>query len=81
MLTPVYTSLPHFLDSLSLSCNPLFALLIRFLECDVFFFGTANSHGGKSSSKDSRPGRSLNLDATATNGLGINARTDIEICR
>jgi hypothetical protein len=31
----------------------LFALLIPFLECEVFFLGTANNHGGNSSSMDS----------------------------
>lgn len=79
-LTPAYVHLLNFMDSLSLSFNPLFALLIRFLEWDVFFFGAANTQGGKSSSKDSRLGRSLDQDATATSGLGTNARVDTENC-
>ena len=39
-------------DILCLSFNPLFALRIALRECDVFFFGTANTKGGKSSNKD-----------------------------
>ena len=80
-LTPSYTSLSHFLDSLSLSCNPLFALLIRFLEWDVFFFGAANNQGGKSSSKDSSLGTSLDQDAMVASELGTNARTVKDNCR
>ena len=30
----------------------MFALRIAFLECEVFFFGTASKKGGNSSSKD-----------------------------
>ena len=80
-LAPSYTRLSHFLDSLSLSCNPLFALLIRFLEWDVFFFGAASNQGGKSSSKDSSFGRSVDQDAMVTSGLGTNARTGKDNCR
>ena len=39
-----------------MSFKPLFALLIAFLECEVFFFGTASSHGGKSSRSDGKEG-------------------------
>lgn len=44
------------LDLLDLFFNPLFALLILFLECEIFDFGTASTMGGNSSSKDARPG-------------------------
>jgi hypothetical protein len=36
--------------------NPLFALLILFLECEIFDLGTASTMGGKSSNKEARPG-------------------------
>ncbi len=42
--------------SLSLSFKPLFALRMAFRECDVFFLGTASSHGGKSSSREGSAG-------------------------
>ena len=43
-------------DPLCLSFRPLLALLIAFRECDVFFFGTASSHGGKSSRSEGNEG-------------------------
>ena len=39
-----------------MSFRPLFALLIAFLECEVFFLGTARSHGGSSSRRDGSEG-------------------------
>lgn len=35
-----------------MSFKPLFALLMAFLECDVFFFGTASKNGGSNSRID-----------------------------
>lgn len=43
-------------DVLDLFLNPLLALLILFLECVTLDFGTAKTIGGRSSSKDARPG-------------------------
>lgn len=43
-------------DLLDLFFNPLLALLILFLECEIFDLGTASTIGGSSSSKDARPG-------------------------
>jgi len=37
---------------LLLSFKPLLALLMAFLEWEVFFFGTASRNGGRSSSND-----------------------------
>jgi hypothetical protein len=36
--------------------NPLLALLILFLECEILDFGTASTIGGSSSSNEARPG-------------------------
>lgn len=38
---------------LCLSLRPLFALRIAFLECEVFFLGTASRNGGNNSINDS----------------------------
>jgi len=43
-------------DSLDLFFNPLLALLILFLECEIFDLGTASTIGGSSSRRDARPG-------------------------
>ena len=43
-------------DLLDLFFNPLLALLILFLECEIFDLGTASTIGGSSSNKDARPG-------------------------
>jgi hypothetical protein len=43
-------------DLLDLFFNPLFALLILFLECEIFDLGTASTIGGNRSNKDARPG-------------------------
>jgi hypothetical protein len=51
-----YRSNPKELDSLDLFFNPLFALLILFRECEIFDLGTAITIGGRSSSKDAKPG-------------------------
>lgn len=40
------------LDTLCLSFRPLFALRIALRECDVFFFGTASTHGGNNSRRE-----------------------------
>ena len=37
---------------LFLSFKPLFALRMAFRECDVFFLGTARTHGGRSSRRE-----------------------------
>jgi hypothetical protein len=39
--------------------NPLFALLILFLECVTLCFGTARRMGGSSSSSEDKPGRKV----------------------
>jgi len=44
------------IDLLDLFFNPLLALLILFLECEIFDLGTASTIGGSSSSRDARPG-------------------------
>jgi len=44
------------IDLLDLFFNPLLALLILFLECEIFDLGTASTMGGSSSNKDARPG-------------------------
>lgn len=41
---------------LVLSFNPLLESRIAFRECDVFFFGTAHTMGGKSSSNEFKLG-------------------------
>jgi hypothetical protein len=43
-------------DSLDLFFNPLFALLILFLECEIFDLGTASTIGGSNSSNEAKPG-------------------------
>jgi hypothetical protein len=43
-------------DLLDLFFNPLLALLILFLECEIFDLGTASTMGGSSSSRDASPG-------------------------
>ena len=43
-------------DLLDLFFNPLLALLILFLECEIFDLGTASTIGGSSSSRDASPG-------------------------
>jgi hypothetical protein len=43
-------------DLLDLFFNPLLALLILFLECEIFDLGTASTIGGSNSSRDARPG-------------------------
>lgn len=40
-------------DMFVLFFNPLWALRMLFLECETFFFGTANKNGGKSSTSES----------------------------
>jgi hypothetical protein len=44
------------IDLLDLFFNPLLALLILFLECEIFDLGTASTMGGSNSSRDARPG-------------------------
>lgn len=58
---------------LCLSFNPLLALLIAFLECEVFFFGTASNHGGKSSSKEGSEGMAQENGLGAVKKAGTNA--------
>jgi hypothetical protein len=57
------------LSSLCLSFRPLLALRIPFLECDVFFFGTASNHGGNSSRIDSSRAHRVRYPAAAVIGL------------
>jgi hypothetical protein len=51
-----YTTQTRRIDLLDLFFNPLLALLILFLECEIFDLGTASTIGGSNSSKDARPG-------------------------
>jgi len=63
----------HLLD---LFFNPLFALLILFLECDILDFGTASTIGGSSSSSDAKPGidRYQGADVIADLRMGVEDR-------
>lgn len=76
---------------LCLSFRPLFALRIAFLECEVFFLGTASRIDGNSSSNDSsgddedhlngKP-PSSDQDAVAANSVlnneGVGSRLRVE---
>jgi hypothetical protein len=51
-----YTTQTRRIDLLDLFFNPLLALLILFLECEIFDLGTASTIGGSSSNRDASPG-------------------------
>lgn len=80
--------------ALVLFFNPLFALLILFLECDTLLFGTASKIGGNNSASESsngirdklhgavgrsRDGRAASPAGTAERGRGEEAEVEAEL--
>ena len=53
-----------------MSFKPLLALLIAFRECEVFFFGTAKTHGGRSSRRVCNDGGAKAKGFDAAQALG-----------
>lgn len=74
-ILPDFKRIEHILR---LSLSPLLALLIDLRECDVFFLGTARSHGGRSSKRDSRVGSAKVAGLGATRKLGSRDAINVE---